>query len=204
MGFDPLILFLGGFSLVMTMVLVYNILSSKNLLKDQNPLKNIIEENQTINELAENSKTPTILKIIGDRDLSSIQTIRPEHVKKLNSLNIRTLNQLLVAASTRDGVKEINQKTGIYSKLIDQWVQLADFSRLQGLRTEYIKLLTAAGIDRVKKLVEKEPNDLYKEIRDVNLELNIVEAPPSTGMLARWIRQASEIYLDISETSIEK
>jgi hypothetical protein len=204
MSFDPLILFLGGFSLVTTIALVYHMLSSKTLLKNQNPLKNKIEEGQINIELNEKNNMPAILKKIGERDLASLQTLRPEHVKKLNSLNIRTVNQLLEAASTRDGVKEINQKTGIYSKLIDQWVQLADFSRLQGLPTEYVRLLNASGIDRVKKLVEKEPNDLYKEIRDVNLELNIVEAPPSTGMLVRWIRQAREIYSDKTETSIEK
>ena len=123
-------------------------------------------------------------------DISSIKGVSPINVKKLNSINIFTVSQLLEAGETFEGVLTINKRTGIYSKKIDEWVRLGDFSRIQGITQNHIELLGAANVFRVKDLAQKIPQELHLKLVELNNDSKFCLDTPTLGMVTRWIRIA--------------
>lgn len=127
------------------------------------------------------------------RDISDIKGVSPINVKKLNSINIFTVSQLLKAGETFEGVLRINKRTGIYSKKIDEWVRLGDFSRIQGITQNHIDLLGAAKVSRVRDLSHQIPQELHIKLMELNKGNLYCENTPTLGMVTRWIRIASSI-----------
>ena len=76
------------------------------------------------------------------------------------------------------------------SKLILEWVNLADLMRIKGVAEEYSDLLEEAGVDTVAELARRNPENLHTKIMEVNEEKKLVRRPPRASMVKDWIKQA--------------
>lgn len=123
--------------------------------------------------------------------LRAIEGIGPVYAQTLREkAGIRTVEALLEAGATPQGRKELEEKTGISGTLILEWVNLADLMRIKGVGEEYADLLEEAGVDTVRELQHRVPQNLWMKMREVNEEKHLVRRLPSLRAVEDWIEQA--------------
>lgn len=126
--------------------------------------------------------------------LETVEGIGPVYAGILQEkAGIFTVGQLLEAGATRQGRKALTEKTGIGHKLILEWVNLVDLMRIKGVHSEYSDLLEESGVDTVKELRNRVPENLYRKIKEVNKKKNLVRRLPALSQVEDWVRQAREL-----------
>ncbi|MHA2393523.1 MAG: DUF4332 domain-containing protein [Promethearchaeota archaeon] len=202
MAQDPLYgIVVGGTIFLVTIIISVILKGEENKFRTESTsskIKGLKEKKVKFQEKISDSrhieKTMEEIRMIKQyHDISSIKGVSPINVKKLNSINIFTVSQLLEAGETFEGVLTINKRTGIYSKKIDEWVKLGDFSRIQGITQNHIELLGAANVSRVKDLAQKIPQELHLKLVELNKDSKFCLGTPTLGMVTRWIRIANTL-----------
>jgi predicted flap endonuclease-1-like 5' DNA nuclease len=125
--------------------------------------------------------------------LTEIEGVGPAYSAKLEAAGIATVEALLEAGATPKGRQELEEKTGIGHKLILEWVNLADLMRIKGVGEEYADLLEEAGVDTVKELRNRNPENLYKALLAANEEKKLVRHVPGAEQVKRWVAQAKDL-----------
>jgi predicted flap endonuclease-1-like 5' DNA nuclease len=126
-------------------------------------------------------------------DVVSIEGIGEVYGAKLQALGIGTTEALLEAGASAKGRKELAEKTGISGTLILKWVNRADLYRIKGVSEEYSDLLEAAGVDTVPELAQRNPDNLYQALAELNAAKRLVRRLPGRDQVANWIAQAKEL-----------
>lgn len=98
-----------------------------------------------------------------------------------------------MAGSSRKGREDLVEKTGISDKLILKWVNKADLMRVPGIGEEYSDLLEEAGVDTVKELRNRVPNNLYQAMLQVNALKRLVRRTPYLSEVEAWVQAAKEL-----------
>lgn len=123
--------------------------------------------------------------------IQEIEGIGPVFGEKLAAAGITTVNDLLEKGKTRQGRKRLAQETGIDESLILKWVNMADLFRVPGIASEYAQLLEKCGVDTVKELRNRNPENLYEKMKEVNAQGQAqVRQLPSLGMVQKWVEAA--------------
>lgn len=131
---------------------------------------------------------PSYYKII------DIEGIGSAYASKLHAAGIRSVDALLKAGATPEGRKKLSEKTGIDQSLILKWVNMADLYRIKGIGSEYSELLEKSGVDTVKELRNRLPENLLEKMEKVNSTGRpIVRQLPSLKMVNNWIKQAKKL-----------
>ena len=125
--------------------------------------------------------------------IETIEGIGPAFAKKLRQTGIRSTGELLKKGAAKKGRQAIAEATGISETLILEWVNLADLMRIKGIGEEYSDLLEETGVDTVKELRNRKPENLLKAILDVNAQKNLVRRPPSLALVQNWVEQAKTL-----------
>lgn len=151
----------------------------------------VVQEEPALEALAPEAEAsqlqPPLIKV------ETIQGIGPTFAAKLGEVGIFTTEDLLAAGATRKGRQELAKKTEISEKLVLKWVNRADLMRVPGIGEEYSDLLEAAGVDTVKELRNRNPNNLFKSLLQVNEEKRLVRRAPHLSEVQAWIKAAKEI-----------
>jgi len=84
-----------------------------------------------------------------------------EHVQKLKTLNIKTVDDMLKAASLKSQRKELSKKLNIPEESILELVKLSDLTRLGYVKTKLTRLYYNAGLDSPAKIAAFEPEELH-------------------------------------------
>lgn len=135
--------------------------------------------------------------------LESIEGIGPANAKKLRASGVRSTDSLLKTGGTKKGRKEIAASSGIAERSILEWVNRADLMRVKGIATQYSDLLEAAGVDTVKELAKRRPDNLTAKMKQVNDAAvakgrSIVRRPPSQVEVEKWVAQAKKMKPAVS------
>ena len=112
---------------------------------------------------------------------------------KLREYGIKTVEGLLKDGASPAGRKNIAEGTGISSSLILEWVNHADLWRITGVGEEYSDLLEEAGVDTVVELAQRNPENLYEKMVEVNLAKKLVRRLPSARQVAMWVDEAKTL-----------
>ena len=126
-------------------------------------------------------------------NIEKIEGIGSVYTKKLSRVGIITTRGLLKRGATVKGRKEIEATTGIGHALVLEWVNLADLFRIKGVGEEFSDLLEEAGVDTVVELANRNANNLYKKIIEVNSKKKLVRRILSEGNIEDWIGQAKKL-----------
>ena len=125
--------------------------------------------------------------------ITRIEGIGSVYARHLNEEGIRTTEMLLKNAATRSGRKKLAEKMGIPEKTILNWVNRADLMRVKGVGEEYSDLLEAAGVDTVRELGTRRPENLYKKMLDINNQKKLVRRVPPLKLVERWVVNAKDL-----------
>jgi predicted flap endonuclease-1-like 5' DNA nuclease len=122
--------------------------------------------------------------------LEVIEGIGPVYANQLRAAGIRSIEALLETGATPMGRADLEERSGIGHALILEWVNLADLMRIKGVGEEYSDLLEEAGVDTVKELRNRVPENLHEAIVRTNEAKELVRRLPTLGMVRDWVRQA--------------
>lgn len=126
-------------------------------------------------------------------NIETIEGISPNYVTRLRENGINTVESLLLAGATASERWRLVLDTGLSETLILDWVKQADLMRISGVGGEYSFLLRKSGIETVKELSQRNPEDLHKALLASNKKMPIVQRLPSKDQVQNWVKQAAEL-----------
>jgi PAS domain S-box-containing protein len=155
------------------------------------------EEEAPQEELAVEPEVPVVEEATGPAPrkykVEEIEGIGPAYAAILSGVGIITTEELLDAAATRKGRADLAEQTSISEKLILKWANRADLMRVPGIGEEYSDLLEAAGVDTVKELRRRIPENLYDAMLKVNEQDKLVRRPPHLSEVQAWVEASKAI-----------
>jgi PAS domain S-box-containing protein len=150
------------------------------------------EEPPVVEEAVEEIAEPVEPRRAG-YPIVKIEGIGPVYAEKLGEIGIKTTEDLLNAGHSRKGREELVEKTAISGKLVLRWVNMADLMRIPGVGEEYSELLEKAGVDTVKELKMRNPQNLYNAMAEANEKFSLVRRIPSLSEVENWVISAKEL-----------
>ena len=125
--------------------------------------------------------------------LTIIEGIGEVNAAKLKAAGVGTVEALLEAGATPQARQKLEEASGIGHGSILEWVNLADLMRIKGVGEEYSDLLEEAGVDTVKELRNRNPDNLYAALVKANEECGLCRRLPTRNQVASWIEQAKAL-----------
>lgn len=161
--------------------------TSQSLLTSRAPVPVAPRTSAPRGESAVQSRGP------GSGDIERIEGIGQAYGDKLRAIGLSSVASYLKAATTKKGRAEIAEKTGISETLVLKWANMADLFRIKGVAGEYAELLEAAGVDTVKELARRVPENLAQKMEEVNAEKRLTRKTPSAKEVSAWVDQAKHL-----------
>lgn len=127
------------------------------------------------------------------KTITEIEGIGPVFKEKLANAGIVTVASLLEKGASKKGRKAIAEASGIDEGRILDWVNMADLFRIKGVASQFAELLKAAGVDTVKELRTRYPENLHKALTEKNAEKKLTRVVPALSMVDAFINQAKEL-----------
>ncbi len=125
--------------------------------------------------------------------VESVEGIGEVYGKKLREQGIKNTDQLLSATRTKAFRKELAEKTGISEDLILKFANHVDLFRVDGIGSQYAEILEAAGVDTVKELATRKPENLVKKMEEVNAVQKLVRRTPCLKVVTKWVESAKTL-----------
>lgn len=114
------------------------------------------------------------------------------------ALGIKDVEQLTDALASPASRKQWAEKMGVTTQEILALVNRADLSRINGVAGVFSDLLEIAGVDTVKELAHRRPDNLCAKLTEVNTEHKISGRHPTLENCTDWIEQAKTLGGKIS------
>ena len=127
------------------------------------------------------------------KKIEQIEGIGEAYRAKLNEAGIVSVEQMLDACRTKKDRRALADKCGIPEADVLAWANHADLFRIKGVAGQYAELLEAAGVDTVKELAQRIPENLTERMEKINEEKNLVRSVPYLKMVRKWVAQAKEL-----------
>jgi predicted flap endonuclease-1-like 5' DNA nuclease len=122
--------------------------------------------------------------------IGEIVSVGDANAEKLIRAGVPTVEVLLRLGGSSSGRKSFADSTGIQASRILAWVNRADLMRVHGVGADYAELLGRSGVDSVKELAMRRPENLHARLTQVNEAENIVRRGPTQAEVAKWIAEA--------------
>ena len=132
------------------------------------------------------------------KSIERIEGIGPKTGEALRKAGVKTVDDLLDAAADKKSRAALADKTGISESRILKCVNMADLFRINGVASQYAELLECAGVDTVKELKHRNPENLAAAMAEVNNAKNLVRRAPSSSVVSDWVAQAKKLPPRIS------
>ncbi len=130
--------------------------------------------------------------------IEQIEGIGPAYGKKLVEAGISSTDDLLKLCGDAKGRKAISQKSGLSEPQLLKWANMADLMRISGIGAEYSELLESAGVDTVKELRNRNPENLAAKMSEVNEQRKLTRTVPGVTVVNQWVEQAKKLDALIS------
>ncbi len=127
------------------------------------------------------------------KKVAEIEGIGPVYAEKLSKAGVLTVEGLLEKGASRTGRKNMAEESGIDESKILNWVNKADLFRIKGVGPQFSELLEAAGVDTVKELKNRNPENLHAKLVEVQAEKKITRAVPALKQVIKFVDQAKNL-----------
>lgn len=125
--------------------------------------------------------------------IEGIEGIGPAYSEKLRVAGITTTDKYLAATKTKKQRQALAEQTGIDEARILKWANMTDLFRVKGIGPQYAELLEAAGVDTVKELAQRKPENLTDKMNEVNDAKKLVRLTPALKSVKGWVEQAKAL-----------
>ena len=79
------------------------------------------------------------------------------------------------------------------SRAILELANRADLARVRGIGGVFSDLLEQAGVDTVKELATRSPDNLHAKLLEMNAQRRLAGRAPTLDMVKDWVAQAKEL-----------
>ncbi|WP_345244379.1 DUF4332 domain-containing protein [Nibrella saemangeumensis] len=125
--------------------------------------------------------------------ISQMKGISESLVQALKTKGIDNSDELLEVAKTAKGRKTIADEAGVPTSDILELVNRADLSRIKGVGRVISDLLEEAGVDTVKELARRSPQNLHAKMLEINQSKQLTSRPPTLAQIEDFVSQAKEL-----------
>ncbi len=125
--------------------------------------------------------------------LIDIEGIGTTYAARLEALGLRTTAALLKKAATLRGRKDLASELKVSEKRLLAWVNRADLMRVPRIGTQFSDLLEAAGVDTVKELRNRIPENLHLKLLEVNASKNLARRDPTLEEVSAWVAASKKL-----------
>jgi predicted flap endonuclease-1-like 5' DNA nuclease len=122
--------------------------------------------------------------------IDQIEGIGPSFAQRLNMAGILTTDDLLARCASPEGRRQLELVTGFSHLQVLTWTNQADLMRVRGIGSEYGQLLESAGVDTVRELALRNPENLVHVMERVNEEQHLTRVVPAIKTVSKWVEQA--------------
>ncbi|GAB3566614.1 hypothetical protein GCM10027578_15820 [Spirosoma luteolum] len=122
--------------------------------------------------------------------LAELKGITEAVAAALKGQGLADSDALLEKAKTPKGRKELAQAAGVDTGVILELANRADLARVKGIGRVYSDLLEEAGVDTVKELARRSPENLHAKLMEINSTKQLTQRPPSAEQVADFVEQA--------------
>ena len=124
--------------------------------------------------------------------IGKLKGMSTELEAKLKERGFYNSDQLLGAAQTPAGRKALAEQVGVESRAILELANRADLARVRGIAGVFSDLLEQAGVDTVKELATRRPDNLHAKLLEINAQ-GLAGRAPTLDMVKDWVAQAKEL-----------
>lgn len=125
--------------------------------------------------------------------IGKLRGLSSELEEILQGRGIRNSDQLLEAARTPAGRKELAEVAGVATGVILELANRADLARVDGIGGVFSDLLEHAGVDTVKELATRRSDNLYAKLVEINSQQKLAGRAPTRNAVDSWVAQAKEL-----------
>lgn len=125
--------------------------------------------------------------------IEQVEGIGPESGARLASVGIHTTDDLLARTTTLEDRQRLAYGTGLSMMSVTAWRHQADLMRISGIGSEYGQLLEVAGIESVRELAMRKPENIVNLLDRVNAERKLTRSLPALKLVSRWVEQAQQL-----------
>jgi predicted flap endonuclease-1-like 5' DNA nuclease len=114
----------------------------------------------------------------------------------LNALaakGIKDNEALVAAAASPEQRKALAADCACDPKDLLGLANRADLARVKGVSGVYSDLLEEAGVDTVKELATRRPDNLHAKLTETNDAKQLTERPPTAAQVQAWVEQAKSL-----------
>lgn len=125
--------------------------------------------------------------------IEEIEGVGAVYGEKLKNAGVVSVPELLEKCAAKAGRVALAQTTGISEKLILKWTNHADLFRINGVGPQFAELLEAAGVDTVKELRNRVPENLHAKLVETNEAKKLVGRVPAVSQVTDMIEEAKKL-----------
>lgn len=130
--------------------------------------------------------------------VTKLRGMTEELSEKLQQKGVKNSDQFLEATATPSQRRALAKELSIDEKVILQLANRADLSRIKGVAGVFSDLLEEAGVDTVKELATRRPENLHAKINEVNEQKKLAGRLPTLHDVEAWISEAKELPKTLS------
>jgi predicted flap endonuclease-1-like 5' DNA nuclease len=133
-------------------------------------------------------------------DIERIEGIGQAFGQRLRAAGIAWVVDLLDQCSSPEGRAQIAEKTGFTPEQLLTWTNMADLLRIPGVTPDWAELLHAAGVDTVKELKQRIPENLHSKMVEVNAVAaqKITTTVPDIATVDDWVERAKTMEFRVA------
>ena len=125
--------------------------------------------------------------------MANIKGMTEDLAGKLKEKGIKTNEQFLEIAAEAKQRRELAKELGVDAKQVLNLANRTDLARVKGVSGIYSDLLEQAGVDTIKELSHRKPENLHAKIVEVNNEKKLTARVPTAKEVENWVAQAKEL-----------
>ncbi|RCR66267.1 DUF4332 domain-containing protein [Larkinella punicea] len=125
--------------------------------------------------------------------VQELKGITADLAEALKAQGLTHTDALLEATKTVPLRKKLAATVGVETAVILDLANRADLNRIAGIGGVYSDLLEEAGVDTVKELAHRSPENLFTKITEINQERQLTQRPPTLEKITDFINQAKTL-----------
>ena len=127
------------------------------------------------------------------KTITDIEGVGVTIQKKLAKAGVRSVGGLLIEGATKKGRKAIAEASKIDESKILTFVNMADLFRIKGIAGQFAELLKASGVDTVKELRNRNPENLHAKLLETNASKKLTRVVPGVKQVTDFVEQAKKL-----------
>ncbi len=122
--------------------------------------------------------------------VTMIDGIGPGFARKLRRAGITNTHHLLASCGSRKERRTVAEESGLDPKRLLAWVNRADLMRIAGVGGQYADLLQSVGVDSLRELRRRNPENLAAKMKEKNQRRKQPRVTPSRKVVQTWVETA--------------